>query len=68
MIPGTTSEKCLDTKVEIREDLPTPSVNSGKTQSEKSAHITAKKSPKVLIPSSNPSFFSQKKYLEDSQT
>ena len=26
MIPGTTSEKCLDTKVDIREDLPTPSV------------------------------------------
>ena len=25
MIPGTTSEKCLDTKVEMREDLPTPS-------------------------------------------
>jgi hypothetical protein len=27
MIPGTTSEKCLDTKVEMREDLPTPSTN-----------------------------------------
>jgi hypothetical protein len=26
IIPGTTSEKCLETKVEIRDDLPTPSV------------------------------------------
>lgn len=26
IIPGTTSEKCLDTKVDIKEDLPTPSV------------------------------------------
>ena len=25
MIPGTTSEKCLETKVDIKEDLPTPS-------------------------------------------
>jgi hypothetical protein len=25
IIPGTTSEKCLDTKVDIRDDLPTPS-------------------------------------------
>mmetsp|Transcript_24824 Transcript_24824/g.54498 ORF Transcript_24824/g.54498 Transcript_24824/m.54498 type:complete len:84 (+) Transcript_24824:2725-2976(+) len=25
IIPGTTSEKCLDTKVEMRDDLPTPS-------------------------------------------
>jgi hypothetical protein len=25
MMPGTTSEKCLETKVEIKEDLPTPS-------------------------------------------
>lgn len=25
IIPGTTSEKCLDTKVEMREDFPTPS-------------------------------------------
>lgn len=26
MIPGTTSEKCLDTKVDIRDDFPTPSI------------------------------------------
>ena len=26
IIPGTTSEKCLETNVEIRDDLPTPSV------------------------------------------
>ena len=25
MMPGTTSEKCLETKVDIKEDLPTPS-------------------------------------------
>jgi hypothetical protein len=25
MIPGTTSEKCLETNVEMREDFPTPS-------------------------------------------
>ena len=28
IMPGTTSEKCLDTKVEMRDDLPTPSVDS----------------------------------------
>ena len=26
IIPGTTSEKCLETNVDIKEDLPTPSV------------------------------------------
>jgi hypothetical protein len=26
MIPGTTSEKCLETKVEINDDFPTPSI------------------------------------------
>jgi hypothetical protein len=25
MMPGTTSEKCLDTKVDIKDDFPTPS-------------------------------------------
>jgi hypothetical protein len=28
MMPGTTSEKCLETKVEMRDDFPTPSVET----------------------------------------
>lgn len=30
MMPGTTSEKCLETKVEIRDDFPTLSENNNK--------------------------------------
>jgi hypothetical protein len=32
MMPGTTSEKCRETKVEIREDFPTPSATQRKGQ------------------------------------
>jgi hypothetical protein len=30
IMPGTTSEKCLETKVEIKEDFPTPSFEKKK--------------------------------------
>lgn len=32
MIPGTTSEKCLDTNVEMRDDFPTPSIEQEEKQ------------------------------------